>query len=234
VRQAGQRLSSLTLRFVAFVDRAVACGHWNRKPVILPEYFNWLSPGGPTHMKMNTLKPMLLRLATFTLATSSLFGCAVDLDATEGELNNKNQAMTACVTPALGEGAFCDLGDGDVQLSVTLQSGQAYVEVFARTNGIQNVATNIVGSGVDHGDGSTTYTLTREGYSPADLVEYRFYSYLPASPGVFTPGPVEQEWLSVVVGAGAVDVPVLKDPEHFVNVMVNTVLAQTRASAATE
>ncbi len=77
--------------------------------------------------------------------------------------------------------------DGSLTYEVTLPSGQAYVEIFARQNGIQNIATNISNSEVDHGDGTSTYSYTAGGYTKGDTVEYRFYSYLPASPGVFTP-----------------------------------------------
>ena len=95
---------------------------------------------------------------------------------------------------------------------MTLPSGQQYVEVFVRQNGIQNIATNIVSNATVHADGSTTYSLTRPGYSIGDSVEYRFYSYLPKSPGVFTPGPIEQRWQTYVYGrASSVNVPVLKD-----------------------
>src|SRR5207302_2714310 len=77
---------------------------------------------------------------------------------------------------------------------------QAYVEVFARQNGIQNVAQNIVNSEQDNGDGTSTYSYVRQGYSACDAVDYRFYSYLPSSPGVFTPGPIESSWLSLNYG----------------------------------
>ena len=40
-----------------------------------------------------------------------------------------------------------------MEFAVVLPSGQAYVEVFARQNGIQNVAQNIVNSEQDNGDG---------------------------------------------------------------------------------
>ena len=39
-----------------------------------------------------------------------------------------------------------DLGNGSVKFATLLPSGQAYVEVFVRQNGIQNVARNVVGS----------------------------------------------------------------------------------------
>src|SRR5215216_1670152 len=90
---------------------------------------------------------------------------------------------------------MCDTGDGRRTFQVTLASGQQYVEVFVRQNGVQNVATAIQGSGVDHGDGTATYSLTRDGYAASDVIEYRFYSYQPGAAGVFTPGPLEGVWL---------------------------------------
>jgi hypothetical protein len=89
-----------------------------------------------------------------------------------------------------------NLGNGSVELAVVLPSDQAYVEVFVRQNGIQNVAQNIVGSEQNNGDGTSTYSYVRNGYSASDAMDYRFYSYLPSSPGVFTPGPIENVWLS--------------------------------------
>src|SRR5262249_23672756 len=77
-----------------------------------------------------------------------------------------------------------DLGQGTVEFDVVLPSGQAYVEVFVRQNGIQNIASNIVHDVVDHGDGTSTYRHVAHGYCAGDLIEYRFYSYLPNSPGL--------------------------------------------------
>jgi hypothetical protein len=146
---------------------------------------------------MNSLR--LMALASLSLL-SAVAGCM-----NEGEDGGAAEATSAstralgggaCALPALGQGNVCDLGGGQLELRVTLPSGERYVEVFARQNGIQNVAQAIAGFGVDHGDGTTTYAFTRAGYAATDAVEYRFYSYLPDSPGVFTPGPAEQVWYS--------------------------------------
>ena len=94
-----------------------------------------------------------------------------------------------------------DLGVGSVRFSVTLPSGQHYVEVFSRKNGVQNVAHNITSSGVVNTDGTTTYTFEKSGYANGDLIEYRFYSYV--GPGVFTPGPGESTWVSFRYGGAA-------------------------------
>jgi hypothetical protein len=101
-----------------------------------------------------------------------------------------------------------DLGDGSVDFGVSLPSGQAYVELFVRQNGIQNIATPIVTHAIDHGDGTTTYHLTVHDYRCGDRIEYRFYSYLPQSPGVFTPGPAELIWSSFTYGSAPADVEV--------------------------
>jgi hypothetical protein len=84
------------------------------------------------------------------------------------------------------------LGEGQVRYSVTLPAGQNYVELFVRQNGIQNVAQNIVASGVADGAGTTTYSFITTGNQVGDALEYRFYSY--TGPGVFTPGPEENHW----------------------------------------
>jgi hypothetical protein len=138
---------------------------------------------------------------------ATVAGCAVE---TDGDLADVEAAIVACVAPAAGTGTLCEAGGGQLTFQVTLPSGQQYVEVFARQNGVQNVATAIQASGVDHGDGTTTYALTRGGYAAGDDVEFRFYSYLPASPGVFTPGPAGATWYTPVT-ATTVTVPVAKD-----------------------
>ena len=94
-----------------------------------------------------------------------------------------------------------DLGAGTVQFSITLPSGQHYVEVFSRKNGVQNVAHNITSSALLNGDGTTTYTFQKSGYVTGDIIEYRFYSYV--GPGVFTPGPSESTWVSFRYGGPA-------------------------------
>jgi len=104
--------------------------------------------------------------------------------------------------------------DGSVNFSVKLPSGQQYVELFARTNGIQNIAQGIVGTGVVNTDGTTTYSYKASGYRTGDVVEYRFYSYLPNTPGVFTPGPVENAWNTLVIQK-TVAVPALKDASLY-------------------
>jgi hypothetical protein len=93
------------------------------------------------------------------------------------------------------------LDGGRVQYGVVLPSGQAYVELFVRQNGIQNVALEVTSHAIDHGDGTSTYGVTLGGYHVGDKIEYRFYSYLPRSPGVFSPGPIEQAWLGATVAA---------------------------------
>jgi hypothetical protein len=138
---------------------------------------------------------------------ATLAGCAMDTDT---EVADVEAAITACGAPALGTGAVCEAGGGELTFQVTLPSGQQYVEVFARQNGVQNVAAAIQGSGVVHADGTTTYALTRGGYAAGDAVEFRFYSYQPASPGVFTPGPAESVWYTPIA-ASTVTVPVAKD-----------------------
>ncbi|MBN1412712.1 MAG: DNRLRE domain-containing protein [Spirochaetales bacterium] len=106
-----------------------------------------------------------------------------------------------------------DMGNGILYFSVTLPSNQQYVEIFVRQNGIQNVAVNIAGNGRPNFDGTTTYTFIKWGYSIGDFVEYRFYSYLPVSPGVFTPGPIENIWLDYKYGVygESVEIDTAKD-----------------------
>lgn len=86
--------------------------------------------------------------------------------------------------------------NGDVKLSVTYNQSQYYVEVFVRKNNIQTIAQNIVGSGINNGAGSYTYSYTypASNFVTGDKIVTRFYSYVFNQPGVFTPGPAEQVW----------------------------------------
>ena len=88
-----------------------------------------------------------------------------------------------------------DLGDGTLEYAIVLPSGQAFVQLFVRQNGIQNIALDITHLATDLGDGTTRYALTiNDYYKVGEILEYRFYHYLPNSPGLFTPGPIENEW----------------------------------------
>lgn len=104
-----------------------------------------------------------------------------------------------------------DLGDGRVVFEVKLPMPRSYVEVFIRQNGIQNIATNIVNSAVSNNDGSATFKYTGSGYRAGDVLEYRFYSYAPGEFPVFTPGPTENSWKTLTLGASEIIAPVTKD-----------------------
>ena len=162
---------------------------------------------------MTALRKLVLALA---LPALPLFvGCQGPVDGSEADapvLGESEAALTVCPSPALNQTAACDLGDGTVQFSVRLPTGQQYVEAFARQNGIQNVALDITKTAKVSFDGSTVYAFARAGYHDGDRIEYRFYSYLPASPGVFTPGPAEQVWVTYDHHAShALSLPVTKD-----------------------
>jgi hypothetical protein len=162
------------------------------------------------------LSKLLAPVGSLALLSSLVLvpGCVGDESTEATTAVEQSLGGGACALPALGQVNACDLGGGKLELRVTLPSGERYVEVFARQNGIQNVAQAIAGFGVDHGDGSTTYVFTGSGYAAGDRVEYRFYSYLPDAPGVFTPGPAEQVWVATTVAAPVAhvtNVPVAKD-----------------------
>jgi hypothetical protein len=94
-----------------------------------------------------------------------------------------------------------DFGNASARFDVTLPSNQAYVEVFARINGLQNIAGDITDSETPAGNGYSRYSKTVAGYSAGDFIEFRAYHYLSASAGVFTPGPSETQWLSYLYGS---------------------------------
>jgi hypothetical protein len=157
------------------------------------------------------------RVVLVASAVSALVGCGMDVSgggAEEGaeQVGQVESALEVCASPANNSGNVCNLGGGQLKLQVTLPSGQQYVEVFARQNGVQNVAVAITASAQNNGNGTTTYSLTRAGYAATDKVEYRFYSYKPAAPGVFTPGAAEQVWYGYIAS-----VPVSKDAAVIYN-----------------
>jgi hypothetical protein len=161
-------------------------------------------------MISNTLRHALaLPMLSLALACQG----ATQSDTTDTDaLGHSEAALDGCAAPALGEGSLCQLADGNVKFQVTLPSGQQFVEVFARQNGSQNLASNIVANASVHGDGSTTYALVRGGYADGDSIEYRFYSYLAGGAARFTPGPAQDVWLSGSYGEPSVlELPVTKD-----------------------
>jgi len=141
------------------------------------------------------------------ILSASVFACAGQSGTTSGA-----QAISQVSVSAEPSAVYAV--DGSVTFSVKLPSSQQYVEVFSRNNGLQNIAQAIVGTGVVNSDGTTTYSYKAYGYKAGDVVEYRFYSYLPNSPGVFTPGPVENKWNTLVVQT-AVMIPVAKDASLY-------------------
>lgn len=156
------------------------------------------------------------KVATMVSLAASLAGCGMTVETADEQdaesLGQVESLLEVCSVPANNSGNVCNLGGGQLKFQVTLPSGQQYVEVFARQNGQQNVAVAIQGNAQNNGNGTTTYSLTRSGYAASDKVEYRFYSYKPASPGVFTPGPAEQVWYGYLAS-----VPVTKDAAVILN-----------------
>jgi hypothetical protein len=106
------------------------------------------------------------------------------------------------------------LANGNMVYTVTLPGRQAYVEAFVTQNGIQNVAGNIVSSGVDNGDGTFTYsrTVPASQYHIGDDIRVRFYSYQSGKPGVFTPGPLETIWFPDFIYGQAASCPPAPPP----------------------
>ena len=109
--------------------------------------------------------------------------------------------LLTLITPfSFATTAIRDLGNGQVAFEIKLPANQQFVQVFARQNGQQNLAESITASAQNNGDGTATYTYVRGGYQQGDLIQYRFYSYLPGQTGVFTPGATESNWTSFQYG----------------------------------
>jgi hypothetical protein len=107
----------------------------------------------------------------------------------------------ACTAAATDPTFVRQLANGNLQFNVTLPGKQQFVEVFVQQNRVQNIATNIVSSGVGNPDGSFTYSLVAgaANYKTGDQILARFYSFKASSPGVFTPGPLENVWAPLLV-----------------------------------
>src|ERR1700759_5269424 len=89
-------------------------------------------------------------------------------------------ASFATVATANETSSAIDHGDGTLEYAIVLPSGQAFVELFVRQNGIQNIAFDISRFGTALGDGTTRYAFTIPNfYEPGTIVEYRFYHYMP-------------------------------------------------------
>ncbi len=92
------------------------------------------------------------------------------------------------------------LTGNQLKLSIVLPTGQTYVEMFAKKNGVLNVATNITSSAIDNGDGTSTYSLILNGYTSGDVIEYRSYSYVAGQSSIFTPGADASVWKTMNYG----------------------------------
>jgi len=139
----------------------------------------------------------LVMVAVLSMVAVVLSSCGVSNAAFNGGTAQGGTMHTADAANYSACNAI-NLGNGSMKFQVTLPSGQNYVEVFVRQNGIQNVAQNIQPSGVVNADGTTTYSYIANSYKTGDLIEYRFYSYI--GPGVFTPGPAENAWVTNIYG----------------------------------
>lgn len=123
------------------------------------------------------MTPRIIRAPLAAVATVAVFAC------------------TAAPAHARETSSATDLGNGTIEYAVVLPSGQAFVELFVRQNGIQNIALDITRFATPLGDGTTKYGFTIPSfYRAGEILEYRFYSYLPHAPGLFTPGPIENQW----------------------------------------
>lgn len=90
--------------------------------------------------------------------------------------------------------------NGDVTFSITYSKQMFNAQVFARQNGLQNVATSTPET--NNGNGTYTYSHTQAGgmYSSGDLIEARFYGF-DGSAQIFSPGPTDSSWVSITYGS---------------------------------
>src|SRR5262245_52276777 len=102
------------------------------------------SPGcGHLAPKLRQGATMIRRLTGSLLLAACLFSVSA--------------AMASDAPRACGAPQMTILDGGRIEYRVVLPRGQAYVELFVRQNGIQNVASEITRRAVDNGDGTATY-----------------------------------------------------------------------------
>jgi hypothetical protein len=157
-----------------------------------------------------TLTGQVLADATLPAPLAVTSGAAVTLPLgthrIEWSASDGAQTATSTQTVVVTDPPARRLPNGDMLFSATFPARQAYVEAFVQQNGVQNVAGNIVGSGVANADGTFTYgrVVPAARYRQGDVLRVRFYSYQAGRPGVFTPGPAEAVWFpDVIYGQGA-------------------------------
>jgi hypothetical protein len=89
------------------------------------------------------------------------------------------------------------MANGNIQYMLRLPGPPvAYIEVFARQNGVQTVSGDFRSSQVANADGTFTYTKVVSGssYHTGDVIDFRFYYYRSGQTGVFLPGPTAATW----------------------------------------
>jgi hypothetical protein len=104
-----------------------------------------------------------LKVVALTLCFAA--GCGSETEQPEA-VGSLQQATTGVPDPPGSPGAGCgrfveQQPNGSVRHAIKFPQPQAYVEVFVRQNGVQNIAQNIVASAVANGDGTFTYSLIK-------------------------------------------------------------------------
>jgi hypothetical protein len=149
-----------------------------------------------------TLSGTILADGTIPVPLAVMGGASVTLPVGTHRIlwqaNDGSQTATRTQTIVVADPPLRRLANGDMLFSATFASRQAYVEAFVQQNGVQNVAGNIVGTGVANPDGTFTYSrvVPANRYRQGDVVRVRFYSYQVGRAGVFTPGPAENVWFA--------------------------------------
>jgi predicted outer membrane repeat protein len=102
------------------------------------------------------------------------------------------------------------LSTGNVQIAIRLPGPPvAYIEAFARQNGVQNVSGDFRSSQVANADGSYTYSKVVSGgsYHTGDALDVRFYYYRAGSAAAFLPGPTASAWYPPTIYQRPTDTP---------------------------
>ncbi|MFW7382095.1 MAG: hypothetical protein ACOH5I_25035 [Oligoflexus sp.] len=111
----------------------------------------------------------------------------------------QNSLAEVLVREELGDGQQMQRTEDGILFTISYDEQKATARVFAKTNGIQDVANDM--EEIDLGNGSYAYIFSSDNvsYQPGDVIEFRFYAADFQGIQTFLPGPEEDRWFPPMV-----------------------------------
>lgn len=151
----------------------------------------------------SSLSPSSTPVSSSSVSSSSVLSSSVASSSVASSSVTSSSLASSSVAPVdLGVVKITTMPNAAVRFSVRLSERKQQVHLFSRRNGIQDfVVIDLqaqAGGEINHGDGTYTYQATRPAgsYASGDLIEARYYSFVPATGQLFLPGPGENTWVS--------------------------------------